>query len=161
MTWCAVVRCTQNLRRDGCSSTWHQPCQRCKYTTSVDVQKTCYEKLVTQVEPHASAVSLLKRAENSAVQATINQKEHIMAEDSPYVTMQRITTFQRSLGVLAGCQCVVTQSEPRRLWISSTGDLSFCSHDIPWYDDLKTTRGSKATNLMKSPLPVLNSNCNH
>ena len=30
-------------------------------------KKTRYEKLVTHVEPHASAVSLLKRAENSAV----------------------------------------------------------------------------------------------
>ena len=45
----------------------HQPCQCCKYTTSVDIQKTRYKKLVTHVEPHASAVSLLKRAENCAV----------------------------------------------------------------------------------------------
>ena len=30
---------------------WHQPCQRCKYTTSVDIQKTRYKKLVTHVEP--------------------------------------------------------------------------------------------------------------
>ena len=26
-------------RRDGSRFTWHQPCQRCKYTTSVDIQK--------------------------------------------------------------------------------------------------------------------------
>ena len=38
-----------------------------KYTTSVDFQKTHYKKLVTHVEPQASAVSLLKRAENSAI----------------------------------------------------------------------------------------------
>ena len=39
-----------------------------KYTTSVDIQKTRYDKnLVTHAAPHASAVSLLKRAENSAV----------------------------------------------------------------------------------------------
>ena len=39
-----------------------------KYTTSVDIQKTRYKKkLVTHVEPQASAVSLLKRAENSAI----------------------------------------------------------------------------------------------
>ena len=49
-----------NLR----SFMWHQPCQRCKYTTSVDIlKKTRYKKLVTHVEPHASAVSLLKRVE--------------------------------------------------------------------------------------------------
>ena len=34
---CMVVRCTQNLRRDGSSFMWHQPSQRCKYTTSVDI----------------------------------------------------------------------------------------------------------------------------
>ena len=38
-TWCMVAWCTQNLRRDGSSFMWHQPCQRCKYTTSVDIQK--------------------------------------------------------------------------------------------------------------------------
>ena len=38
-----------------------------KYTTSVYIQKTRYKKLVTHVEPHASAVNLLKRAENSAI----------------------------------------------------------------------------------------------
>ena len=38
-----VVWCTQDLRRDGCSFMWHQPCQRCKYTTSVDIQKTRYK----------------------------------------------------------------------------------------------------------------------
>ena len=38
-----------------------------KYTTSVDIQKTCYKKLVTHVESHASAVSLLMRAENSPI----------------------------------------------------------------------------------------------
>ena len=40
----------------------------------MDIQKTRYEKLVTHVEPHASTVSLLKRAENSAISAIINQK---------------------------------------------------------------------------------------
>ena len=39
VTWSMVVWCTQNLRRHGCSFMWHQPCQRCKYTTSVDIQK--------------------------------------------------------------------------------------------------------------------------
>ena len=35
--------------------------QRCKYTTSVDIQsKTRYKKLFTHVESYASAVSLLE-----------------------------------------------------------------------------------------------------
>ena len=40
------------MRRDGSSfmyMTWHRPCQRCNYTTSVDIQKRSYEKLVTHV----------------------------------------------------------------------------------------------------------------
>ena len=36
-----------------------------KYTTSVDIKQIRYKKLVTHVKPQASAVSLLKRAENS------------------------------------------------------------------------------------------------
>ena len=39
-----------------------------KYTTSVDIQKCAIKKkLVTHVELYANAVSLLKRAESSAV----------------------------------------------------------------------------------------------
>ena len=38
-----------------------------KYTTSVNIKKTRYKKLVTHVESHASAVILLKRAEDSAI----------------------------------------------------------------------------------------------
>ena len=44
-----------------------QPCQCCKNTTSEDIQKMCYKKLVTHVEPHVSAVSLPKRAESSVI----------------------------------------------------------------------------------------------
>ena len=46
--------------QDCCSFLWHQPCQRCKYTTSVDIQKTHYKKLFTHVESHASTVSLFE-----------------------------------------------------------------------------------------------------
>ena len=57
-------------RRDSCSFMWHHPCQRCTYTTSVDFfffKCAIIIKLVTHVEPHASAVSLLKRAENNTI----------------------------------------------------------------------------------------------
>ena len=65
---CMLVWWTQNLHQDGCSFMWHQPCQRCTYTTSVDFFfLKCYKKLVTHVEPHMSAVSLLKRVQNSAI----------------------------------------------------------------------------------------------
>ena len=42
VTQCMVVWCTQNAPRltlYGSRFLWHQPCQRCKYTTSVDIQK--------------------------------------------------------------------------------------------------------------------------
>ena len=48
-----------------------------KDTTLVDLQTSCYKDLVTHVESHASAVSLLKRAENSAIQAIINQSVNV------------------------------------------------------------------------------------
>ena len=50
---------------------WHMPCQRCKYTTSVDIQKTCYKKIVTHVELHASTVSLLESGEQHNMKAII------------------------------------------------------------------------------------------
>ena len=45
----------------------HQPCQRCKYITSVDIQKSSIEKLVTHVESNASSVSLLSRERRIAL----------------------------------------------------------------------------------------------
>ena len=45
---------------------WHQSCQRCKYTTSVEIQKRAKKKekkLVTRYESHASAVSLPESGE--------------------------------------------------------------------------------------------------
>ena len=50
-------------RRDGSSFLWHQPCQRCKYTTFGGYSKTRYKKLTTHIESHASAVSLLESGE--------------------------------------------------------------------------------------------------
>ena len=46
--------------------------------------KTCYKKIVTQVEPHASAVSLLKRVENSAIykRSSISQKIKVISNNN-------------------------------------------------------------------------------
>ena len=58
------------MRRDGSSFMWQQPCQRCKYTTLVNIkrqnkrkQTTRYKKLVTHAESHAGAVSLFESGE--------------------------------------------------------------------------------------------------
>ena len=63
MKWHGAWLCgVHRTHRDGSSFLWHQPCQHCKYTTSVDIQ-THYKKLFIHVESHASAVSLLKSGE--------------------------------------------------------------------------------------------------
>ena len=49
--------------QDSSSFMWHQQCQCCKYTTLVDIEKTCYKKLVTHVESHVSTVNLLESGE--------------------------------------------------------------------------------------------------
>ena len=61
-----------NIMYWGSSFMWHQPCQHCKYTTSVDTQK----KLVTHVESHVSAVSLLKSGEQHYIKACIINHHH-------------------------------------------------------------------------------------
>ena len=69
--WCVVVWCSQNVPR------WQQihvakPYKPCTYTTLVDIQKMCYKKLVTHVEAHASAVSLLQGTEQHYMKAINN-----------------------------------------------------------------------------------------
>ena len=60
-------------RRDGSSFLWHQPCQRCKYTTSVDIQlKRAIKNLFTRVESYASAMSLLESREQRYIRAINN-----------------------------------------------------------------------------------------
>ena len=72
VTWCMVVWCTQNLHQDDSSFMWHQSCQHCKYTTSVDVKKMRDKKLVTHVESHVSTVSLLESGEQHCIKAINN-----------------------------------------------------------------------------------------
>ena len=63
VTWLYGVHRT---RRDGSSFMWHQPCQRCKYTTSVDIQKRAIIKGI-----HSCRItrerSECSRAEKSAI----------------------------------------------------------------------------------------------
>ena len=80
-----VVWCTQNLRRDGICFMWHQPCQCCKYSTSVDSQKRAIKKLFTHVESHASAVSLLESRQYHIFKKKQSTNIHT---DSIWVDMQ-------------------------------------------------------------------------
>ena len=70
VTWCIVVWCTQNLRRDGSSFMWHQPCQRCKYTTSVDFQKR------RAIKSYSLMRSLLESGEQRYIKAIIIIKKY-------------------------------------------------------------------------------------
>ena len=54
-------------RRDDSSFMWHQPCQRCKYTTSVDIQKTRYKKKRASHSCRMRVQWVCSRAENSAI----------------------------------------------------------------------------------------------
>ena len=75
--WCMVVWCTLNLRRDGSSFMWHQSCQRCKNTTSVDIEKRAiksYSLIIT--ESHTSAVNLLESGEQRYIK-TINNSSNV------------------------------------------------------------------------------------
>ena len=67
--WCGmVVWCTQNLRRDGCS--WACGTSHASAVSTpprwIFKKRATKKQLVSRVESHASAVSLLKRAESSA-----------------------------------------------------------------------------------------------
>ena len=64
------------MRRDGSSFMWHQPYQRCKYTTLVDIQKHAIKKLFTHVESHVSAVSLLESGEQRYIKVINNHNNN-------------------------------------------------------------------------------------
>ena len=66
-------------RRDGSSFTWHQPCQRCKHNTLIDIQKRAIKKLFTHAESHVSAASLLKSGEQRYIKAIINNNNNMGA----------------------------------------------------------------------------------
>ena len=60
------------MRRDGSSFMWRQPCRRCKYTTSVDIQKMHHKKLFNYAESHVRALSLLMSGEQRYIKAIKN-----------------------------------------------------------------------------------------
>ena len=74
VTWCMVVWCTQNAPR---RQQFHvaPAISRCKYTASLDIQKTRFKNLVTHVESRASAVSLLESGEQCYIKAINNNRE--------------------------------------------------------------------------------------
>ena len=58
-------------RRDGSSFMWHQPCQHCKYTTSLDIQKRAI-KSYSLMQNHMRAQWVCSKAENSTISKAIN-----------------------------------------------------------------------------------------
>ena len=78
---CMVVWCTQNLRPDGSSFTWHQPCNNQIALSFLDVKKQQqpgYKKAtVTHSESHATwAQWVCLRTENSAILKAINNNNN-------------------------------------------------------------------------------------
>ena len=54
------------MRRDGSRFLWHQPCQCCKYTTSVDIQKRAIKSYSLMLN-HMQGQWVCSRAENSTI----------------------------------------------------------------------------------------------
>ena len=79
-------------RRDGSSFMWHQPCQRCKYTTSVDIQKRAIESCWL-MQNHTRAQWIRLRAENSDQQ----QQYSLIMEEREQVTSSLARTQRHSL----------------------------------------------------------------
>ena len=61
--WSDMLHGVHRTCQDGSSFMWHQPCQRCKYTTSMDIQKHAINNPVIHVESRVSTVSLLESRE--------------------------------------------------------------------------------------------------
>ena len=80
-------------RRDGSSFLWHQPRQRCKYTTSVDIQKTRYKKLFTHVESHASAVCLLESGEKRYIKVINNNNSFCGRKSNIEIELEHVVSF--------------------------------------------------------------------
>ena len=92
-------------RRDGSSFLWHQPCQRCKYTASVDIQKTRYKKLVTRVKSHAITFESAQKRGIKAMMMMIIIKTRGVARS--LCLYQLITSTRKQWGELKDVCCTV------------------------------------------------------
>ena len=73
---CKLHGCTQNLRRDGSSITWHQPCnkQNSDANTLVDIQKALCKATVTHSQSHTTRAQwVCSDAENGAIVAIVKR----------------------------------------------------------------------------------------
>ena len=107
VTWCMVVWCTQNVPRDGSSFMWHQPCQRCKYTTSVDIQKLALKDIHScriTCERSESArrrrIALYKSDHQPVNQSILTLVRFLGAAD-----MEFFSQSQLSVQTLLRCSC--------------------------------------------------------
>ena len=73
VTLCTVVIVYTERAETAAVSCGTSPCQRCKYTIVVDVQKSAIKKRFTHVESHASAASLLESGEQRSIKAIKNK----------------------------------------------------------------------------------------
>ena len=79
--WSAWLYGVHRTCRNGSSFMWHQPCQRWKYTTTVDIKKKkkkkkCNKKLIIYIESHASArerkIALYKKRSTKIFKLSLN-----------------------------------------------------------------------------------------
>ena len=84
-----VVWCTQNAPRltlSGSRLLWHQPCQRCKYTTSVDIQKRAIKTV------HSCRITC-ERSESARERRIALYKKRLIIITCKFVTPNSMTEF--------------------------------------------------------------------
>ena len=70
---------------------WHQPCQRGKYTTSVDIENRATKKLYTNVELHARTMSLQESGEECYIKAINNNNNNNNSNDNNNNSNSKLT----------------------------------------------------------------------
>ena len=102
-TWLYGVH---RMRQEGSSFMWHQPCQLCKYTTSVDIQKRASHSCRITCERSESTwerrIALYKKAINK-IQAVINWYEDFFFFLSFFSSSVFVAVFFVDLKKMGSC----------------------------------------------------------
>ena len=105
---------------------WHQPCQRCKYTTSVDIQKRAIKGYSLMQNHMRAQLSLLDSGKQRCIKAIINNS----------ILPRKCTTFifatrpPRKYTINENQKCTRTRARVRPILRTRTGGI-YLSVTIP------------------------------
>ena len=104
---------------------WHQPCQRCKYTTSVDIQNRAIKSYkVTHSESHESAVSLLDSREQRHIRAFIKVILSTSLGQWKTKTLDQTFIIFHQRKAESACVCVMNGNVWKGLWCQKLGGIN-------------------------------------